>query len=147
MSCSDEEEGEERAYVADFGVARAAFSGADLRQGTWSERSATHRPSKSAANRSTPGRDVYALGCLLYECLTGRVPFARRDSLATPGRTSTTRSAAEPAVPDLPLGLDAVVAVRSRRTLEARFGSAGELAEAALDAVDGRQRVREPTSL
>ena len=75
--------------------------------------------------------DVYALGCLLHEMLTGRKPFTAEGIWAwgtahhhaPPPRPS----AVDPA---LPPGLDDVVARALAKDPDARFRSAGELAAA-----------------
>ena len=77
--------------------------------------------------------DVFALGCILHEMLTGRRPFAggsRAEQIS-----SVLRDDPEPLPPELPLTLRTVV----RRCLEkrpvARYQNAGEVA-AALEAID-----------
>ncbi|MGH3105120.1 MAG: protein kinase domain-containing protein [Gaiellaceae bacterium] len=136
-----EEEGEERAYVADFGVARAAFSGVDLPTGELVGTIAYASPEQLRGEPVDHRSDVYSLGCLLYECLTGRLPYARRDSLAIawahlqdePPRPSEQ-------VPAVARGLDDVVRRALAKQPESRFGSAGELAATARAAVDGPSR-------
>ena len=77
--------------------------------------------------------DVFALGCLLYEMLSGRRPFAggsRAEQIS-----SVLRDDPEPLPPRIPLTLRSVV----RRCLEkrsvGRYQNAGEVA-AALEAID-----------
>ena len=50
--------------------------------GQSSARSTTPRPSRSRASTVDGRADVYSLGCLLYECLTGSVPFPKDSDLA-----------------------------------------------------------------
>jgi serine/threonine-protein kinase len=81
--------------------------------------------------------DVYSLGCLLYHCLTGQVPFARDTDVGViyahlsedPPRPSRVRA-------DLPEGLDAVIAKGLEKAPERRFASCGDLMAAARAAVD-----------
>ena len=47
--------------------------------GSWSARSTTSRPSRSAASRSTGAPTCYALACVLYECLAGHAAVPPRD--------------------------------------------------------------------
>ena len=68
----------ERAYLTDFGLAKAlgdsgVLSGASI-VGTVEYMS----PEQWRGERIGPAADVYSLGCVLYECLTGVVPYARR---------------------------------------------------------------------
>jgi CheY-like chemotaxis protein len=76
--------------------------------------------------------DVYSLGCLLYHCLTGQVPFARDTDVAViyahlsedPPKITGLR-------PDLPDGLDAVIAKALDKSPDRRFPSCGDLISAA----------------
>ena len=83
--------------------------------------------------------DVYSLGCLLYHCLSGQVPFARETDVAViyahlseePAKLSSVR-------PELPEGLDAVIAKALDKSPDRRFPSCGDMisaARAVLDAV------------
>jgi serine/threonine protein kinase len=79
--------------------------------------------------------DVYALGCMLYQAVTGQVPFPRSVSAATmlahmdePPPTVTEQA------PDAPPGLDAVVKTAMAKDPDERYPTAGALGRAALTA-------------
>lgn len=67
--------------VADFGIARAAETTALTQVGTVLGTAAYLAPEQALGEEVTPAADVYALGAVLYELLTGRTPYAF-DSLA-----------------------------------------------------------------
>ena len=74
--------------------------------------------------------DIYALGCVLFHALTGRVPFPR-ESLAA--QMFAHLDAPPPSVrglfPDIPLDLDEVVKRAMAKAPEQRFQTAGEFGE------------------
>jgi serine/threonine protein kinase len=65
------------AYLIDFGIARAAgetgLTSTGLTVGTWSYMA----PERFRDGEVRPSSDIYALGCVLYQCLTGQLPFPR----------------------------------------------------------------------
>lgn len=69
------------AYLCDFGIARAdgiegpAPTATGMVAGTWSYLS----PERTAGLPASPASDLYALGCLLWTCLTGREPYQGTD--------------------------------------------------------------------
>ena len=74
----------EQVKVLDFGVARVA----DVRSGTQTGlivgTPAYMSPEQARGLREiTPAVDIYSLGCLLYECLSGRPPFPADQPAAT----------------------------------------------------------------
>jgi serine/threonine-protein kinase len=67
------------AKVADFGLARALGQSAmDEGEVVWGT-PAYFAPEQAAGDRVLPATDVYAIGIILYEMLTGRVPFVGFD--------------------------------------------------------------------
>jgi serine/threonine protein kinase len=74
--------------------------------------------------------DVYGLGCVLYEALTGQVPFPRNSAPAT---MFAHVDSPPPAVPAAP-AFDAVIARAMAKDPAARYPTAGELGRAALAA-------------
>src|SRR5207248_3324175 len=72
--------------------------------------------------------DVYALGCLLYECLTDEAPFRRGSDAAT------LYAHLEEAPPLLP-GLEQVLPKALAKEPAERYGTCGELIEAAREAL------------
>jgi serine/threonine-protein kinase len=81
--------------------------------------------------------DVYSLGCLLYHCLTGQVPFTRDTDVAViyahlsedPPKITRLR-------PELPEGLDGVIAKALDKSPDRRFPSCGDLISAARAVID-----------
>ena len=67
---------EGRAAVSDFGLARAVDSTRLTREGQLLGTPYYLAPELIEGAEATPASDVYALGCLLYECVAGEPPFA-----------------------------------------------------------------------
>jgi serine/threonine-protein kinase len=84
--------------------------------------------------------DVYSLGCVLFECLTGETPFARESPLAT--LWAHIRDRARPVTelrPELGAAFDDVVATALAKSPDERFSSCGELTSAARDAISSER--------
>ena len=94
-------------------------------------------PEQIEGGRVDARADIYSLGCLLYHCLTGELPFARDTDVAViyahlsdePPRVTSAR-------PELPAGLDAVIAKALEKAPERRFQSCAELMSAARAVID-----------
>ncbi|HSL66136.1 MAG TPA: serine/threonine-protein kinase [Gaiellaceae bacterium] len=127
------EGGSEHVYLADFGLTKQATSQSGLTETGQFLGTADYTAPEQIERKPVDRRaDVYSLGCVLYECLTGEPPF-RSDSLmgvlwahvsAPPPRPSEGR-------PDVPRALDEVVARAMAKAPADRFGTAQELAAAA----------------
>jgi DNA-binding beta-propeller fold protein YncE len=106
----------DRAFLSDFGLAKAlgesgALSGASV-VGTAEYMS----PEQWRGEQVGPAADVYSLGCVLYESLTGIVPYARKQ---------------QDSEPEIPEGLDEVIERAVAKDPGRRYESAGALIAAA----------------
>ena len=94
-------------------------------------------PEQIEGRRVSARSDVYSLGCLLYHCLAGQVPFALETDVAViyahlseqPPKLSELR-------PELPEGLDAVMAKALDKSPDRRFPSCGDTISAARAVID-----------
>ena len=126
--------GDEHCYLTDFGLTKQLSATTDITQtGTVMGTVAYIAPEQLRGDAVDGRADVYALGCVLYQLLTGRAPFVRETDVATMWAHLS----------DPPPGLDGDAARFGdvvRRALEKdpdeRFQSAGDLGRAALAAAD-----------
>lgn len=136
--------GRERALVCDFGLARHVSSASSLTGDRGFVGTIDYVPPEQIEGAAVDGRaDVYALGCVLWECLTGAKPFERESELAVVfAHLNEQPPRAAPF--GLPPGLDGVFARALAKRPEARFATAGELVEATEQALSGRRSRRPP---
>ncbi len=130
----------EHACVCDFGLARHVSSVSSLTGDRGFVGTLDYVPPEQIAGRPVDGRaDVYSLGCVLYECLTGARPFERESELAL---VYAHLNDAPPLVtdlrPELPEPLDRVIATALAKEPEDRYASCGELAAAGRAALAGK---------
>ncbi|MHA3022981.1 serine/threonine-protein kinase [Mycobacterium sp. BMJ-28] len=120
------------AYLIDFGIARAttdtALTSANTTIGTW----AYMAPERFRTGESGPSSDIYALTCVLYQCLTGDLPF--------PGDTLEQVAVSHMVMPPprpshdhatVPAAMDQVIATGLAKQPTDRFPTTVDLAGAA----------------
>jgi len=132
---------EDVAYLSDFGIARAAGTTGVTQTGLVIGTPEYLSPEQARNDAVDARSDLYAVGLILYEMLTGELPFAS----GTPAET-VMRRIARPAPslartrPDLPAWLTAFCARLLERDPRRRFADA----EAALHALDAKKVSRAP---
>ncbi len=127
----------EHVYLTDFGLARRlgdeSPGDAGLSLGT-----PAYASPEQAVGGDVDGRaDVYGLGCLLYECLSGTVPFPRASELAV---LFAHLHEPPPPIAAYPQ-LDPVLATALAKDRDDRYQSCGELVDAAREALGLRDVV------
>jgi predicted Ser/Thr protein kinase len=120
-----------RVKVVDFGLARVASLSGVTATRTTIGTPEYMAPEQIQAQPVDPRADLYALGVLLYECLTGRPPFSGPDVFAVFQQhlTGTVRPLAEQR-PDVPAWLEHLVLGLLRRRKEDRVRSAAAVVAA-----------------
>ncbi len=117
--------------VTDFGIARAVSEASMTVTGTTLGSVHYFSPEQARGDEVTGRSDVYALGIVLYEMLTGRRPF-EGDSAAGVALKRLTDDPPRPMVAGQPLppGLEAILRRALEREPARRFPDAGSFAEA-----------------
>jgi serine/threonine-protein kinase len=114
--------------VTDFGIARAASAVTGSASGAILGTVGYVSPEQALGEHVGPASDLYSLGVVLYEMLTGELPFAADNAIAVcmkhvnePPRPPKTLN------PDIPEGMNAVVLMLLAKHPADRYGSAMEL--------------------
>ncbi len=121
--------------VSDFGIAKITQSQTNVTAGAMLGTPAYMSPEQAQGEKVDARSDIYALGIILFEMLTGRQPYESDTPMGVAVKHIT-----EPVPhildlkPDLPPGVEAIIEKAMAKDRDARFQTAGEFS-AALTAV------------
>jgi YVTN family beta-propeller protein len=140
--------GDDYAYLCDFGLAKHASTVSSLTGSRAIVGTVDYLSPEQIAGGPVDGRvDVYALGCVLYQCITGEPPFRRENDLAAllahandPVPRPSERRA------ELPQAFDDVIARALAKDREARFPTCAALMEATQAVLRGEVPVLPPVA-
>lgn len=132
-------------YLTDFGIAK-------LTEGTTSDLTGTGvvgtpaymSPEQARGHEVSASTDIYALGVILYEMLTGKQPFFADTPLAL-----AMQHIQQPVpdihavVPELPRGLKLIISLSMAKEAGTRYASAGAMAQALQDIEDELESTKE----
>ena len=126
----------EHAYLTDFGVTRElgsdGLTGVGERIGTVDYIA----PEQARGERVGPAADIYSLGCVLFEALTGRVPFpAESEAARIAAHLHDAPPVASAQWPGVPAQLDEAILTALAKDPDKRFASAQAFGVAVLMAV------------
>jgi serine/threonine-protein kinase len=139
--------GDGRVKVADFGIAH--FGASELTStGVVMGTSRYLSPEQARGEPTDERSDLYSAGVVLFEMLTGRLPFEGDNDLAIAVQHAND-PAPSPAtfVPDLPPALDAIVGKALRKDPADRFQTAAEVASARAAAMAPRGAAGGPAAV
>jgi serine/threonine protein kinase, bacterial len=123
-------------YLIDFGIAHDASATKLTRSGTTVGTWAYMAPERFTTGTADARVDVYALACVLYECLTGWLPYPG-DSMPQQYHGHVAVDPPKPTAvnPAIPAGFDEVIARGMAKDPGQRYRTASELAAAAQEAL------------
>jgi serine/threonine protein kinase len=123
---------DDRAYLSDFGVVKEVASNGTTRTGTFVGTIEYSAPEQIEGRQVDARADVYALACVLYECLAGAPPFHRPSEVAV---LNAHLHAPPPkltrAAPEIPPALEPVIAKALSKSPLDRYATCGEFLAAA----------------
>jgi serine/threonine protein kinase len=127
-------------YISDFGIAKLSQAQAGSVTGSAIIGTPAYMAPEQASGETVDGRsDIYALGIILFEMLTGRQPYEADTPMAVAIKHIT-----EPvphildANPGLPPGIETVIQVAMAKSKNDRFPTAVELVNALREVSSGR---------
>jgi eukaryotic-like serine/threonine-protein kinase len=118
------------AKVADFGIARAGSSATISRTGSVMGTAGYMSPEQALGKPATPKSDLYSLGVVLYEALTGELPFTADNPIAV--SMKHVNEPLRPPIelnPGIPEGMNALVTKLMSKDPGDRYADADELAD------------------
>jgi serine/threonine protein kinase len=124
-------------YLADFGITKHAMSRSGLTSTGQFLGTIDYVAPEQIRGTSVLGlADQYSLGCVLYECLTGRVPFEKDlDAAIIWAHVEETPTMPTILRPELPPAIDEVFGRVLAKRPDERYGSCREFVEAARTAL------------
>ena len=137
--------GDGKVFVANFGIGRCIADALARLAGGASPRLAAGSPQQLEGAAATRSDDVYAVGALLFQSLTGRLPFVGDDvagqvrNVAPPAAAALRRADAAP----VPAAWEKTIAACLEKEPEARPQGAGEIAKRLASA--GAEKEAAPT--
>jgi tRNA A-37 threonylcarbamoyl transferase component Bud32 len=138
---------EEHAFLTDFGLTKHVSSKSGLtKTGTFLGTVDYVAPEQIRGSEVDGRTDEYSLGCVVYECLTGDVPFTKDQDVATLfAHVEDERPRVSSARPDLPDALSDAVARAMSKDKEQRFETCQGFVRAARTALAQAATVPNPT--
>jgi len=128
-----DEDDPDHVYLADFGITKHVTSRSGLTATGEFVGTIDYIAPEQIRDRTVDGRaDVYSLGCVLYECLTGRVPFVKDlDAAVIWAHVEEMPTMPSAIRPELPPGVDDVFARALAKDPDDRYQTCRELVGAA----------------
>ena len=136
---SDDESEPDHVYLSDFGLSKHAASRSGLTATGEFMGTVDYISPEQIRGRPVDGRaDIYSLGCVLYECLTGRVPFSKDINAAVIwAHVEEMPTAPSSVQPTLPPSIDHALAKALAKEPADRYATCRELVAAARAALPG----------
>jgi hypothetical protein len=128
---SYEDDDEDHIYLTDFGIARRSDGKSLTGTGKFVGTIDYMAPERIEGKKGDASCDTYSLGCVLFEALTGHVPFNRPTDISKMfAHVNDPVPSARAEVDGVPELLDEIITKSMAKRPEDRFGSAGEMTAA-----------------
>jgi Protein kinase domain len=130
---------EPHAYLTDFGLTKQASSTLQLTgTGHWLGTVDYVAPEQAEGKPVDARTDIYGLGCVLFQTITGEVPYPRNNDVAKIwAHVNDPPPSPSKAAPELPRAMDEVVQRAMAKDPGKRYQSAGEFGRATVAAAGG----------
>jgi transcriptional regulator with XRE-family HTH domain len=132
-----DEYGSETAYLSDFGLGKLTFSQSGLTSAGMLVGTLDYLAPELIQGQHVDGRcDVYSLGCIMYQALSGRVPYPTEHEVAKIwAHVESSAPSLTETAPDLPARLDDILKRAMAKDPSNRYPTAGEFCREAAEVV------------
>lgn len=136
------------AWLADFGLTKEVTEGSDVTRTGCLIGTPSYMAPELVEQSASVSSDIYALGVVLYEMLTGRPPFIGR----TPLEICWKHASTPPPLPStfnaqIPPAIESVMLHALEKDPQARFASVKEMVDAYQEALDCRDSFSDPEEI